>query len=90
MKFRKIFLSLLSVMSFLIVVSSIGALVIFLFSHGFSAINKNLFFGNTPAWEAIFAIRPVWNAFSIGSNYASCDRAGHFLRCLSCVLCVSG
>ena len=61
MKFRELALSILSFISVFIVIFGVGSLIIFLIMRGLPAINAKLFFGNTPAWDAIFAIRPVWD-----------------------------
>ena len=61
MKFRELSLSVLSWAAFLIVIFSVGGLITFLAVKGFPAINAKLFFGDTTAWDAIFAVRPVWN-----------------------------
>ena len=61
MKPREFVLKFLSLSSFLIVIFGVGALIIFLFMRGFSAVNLDLFFGNTNPLDAIFALKPVWN-----------------------------
>ena len=61
MKFRELTLTCLSCVAFLIVIFEVGTLIIFLMYRGFSAINLKLFFGDTPAFNAIFAVSPVWN-----------------------------
>ena len=60
MKGRELSLSVLSWTAFLVVLFSVGGLITFLAVRGFPAITK-LFFGDTPAWDAILAVRPVWN-----------------------------
>ncbi|MBQ9419806.1 MAG: ABC transporter permease subunit [Synergistaceae bacterium] len=61
MRFRELALALLSWLAFMSVAFGVGALAVFLIVRGYSAIDTKLFFGNTPAWDAIFALRPVWN-----------------------------
>ena len=61
MKFRELALTFLSWAAFLIVIFGVGSLIIFLMYRGISAINLKLFFGDTPAFDAIFALKPVWN-----------------------------
>ena len=61
MRSRELALSVLSWTAFLVVVFSVGGLIVFLAVRGLPAISTKLFFGNTPAWDAIFALRPVWN-----------------------------
>ena len=61
MKGRELSLSVLSWTAFLVVLFSVGGLITFLAVRGFPAINTKLFFGDTPAWDAILAVRPVWN-----------------------------
>jgi phosphate transport system permease protein len=40
----------------------VGLLLIFLLSHGLPEIGKELFFGDAPAWKAIFGQVRVWDA----------------------------
>ncbi len=61
MKFRELALTCLGWAAFLIVIFGVGSLIVFLMYRGFSAINLKLFFGDTPAFDAIFAVKPVWN-----------------------------
>ncbi|MBR0252760.1 MAG: ABC transporter permease subunit [Synergistaceae bacterium] len=61
MRFRELALTFLSWAAFLIVIFGVGGLIIFLMYRGISAINLKLFFGDTPAFDAIFALKPVWN-----------------------------
>ena len=61
MRLREFALSFLSLAAFLIVTCGVGALIMFLIIRGASAINLQLFFGNTAPLDAIFALRPVWN-----------------------------
>ena len=61
MRLREFALSFVSLAAFLIVTCGVGALIMFLIIRGASAINLQLFFGNTALLDAIFALRPVWN-----------------------------
>lgn len=61
MRPREFLLTFLSCLAFLVVISGVGSLIIFLFVRGFPAINLNLFFGNTKPLDAIFALKPVWD-----------------------------
>ena len=61
MRAREFVLKILSLASFFIVIFGVGALIIFLFMRGFSAVNLDLFFGNTNPLDAIFALKPVWD-----------------------------
>lgn len=61
MKIREFLLLLLSWFSFLFIIFSVGALIIFLAVRGFPAVNLKLFFGDTSPYDAIFAVRPVWD-----------------------------
>ncbi|MBQ6776420.1 MAG: ABC transporter permease subunit [Synergistaceae bacterium] len=61
MRFRELVLSCLSWLACLTVTLGVGSLIAFLVVRGYSAIDARLFFGTTPAWDAILAIKPVWN-----------------------------
>lgn len=61
MKAREIFLSLISWLALIIILLGTGSIIIFLFIRGAGSIDAKLFFGNTPALDAIFALKPVWN-----------------------------
>ena len=61
MKAREIFLSIISWLSLAIILLGVSSLVAFLFMRGAGSLNANLFFGNTPAFDAIFALKPVWS-----------------------------
>ena len=45
----------------LAVILSAAGLVLFLLVRGLPAVNLRLFFGDTPAWDALLALKPVWN-----------------------------
>ncbi|MBR0204233.1 MAG: phosphate ABC transporter permease, partial [Synergistaceae bacterium] len=61
MKAREIFLSVISWLALAIILLGVSSLVVFLFMRGAGSLNANLFFGNTPAFDAIFALKPVWS-----------------------------
>ena len=45
----------------LCVVAVTAVLLVFLFLRGGQALGVSLFFGDTPPWEAVFGLRPVWD-----------------------------
>ena len=61
MRVREFSLAALGWASFAFVGAGLLALVGFLFRRGLPALDLRLFFDDTPAWEAIFALRPVWD-----------------------------
>ena len=61
MKAREIFLSLISWLSLAIISLGVISLITFLFIRGAGSLDSRLLFGNVPAYEAIFALKPVWN-----------------------------
>ena len=61
MRPREIALSLVSWLSLVIILAGVSSLVVFLVMRGAGALDSSLFFGNVSAFDAIFALRPVWN-----------------------------
>ena len=61
MRGRELALAVLGWASLLAVSSGVLALVGFLLVRGLPALNMRLLFGNTPAWDAILALKPVWD-----------------------------
>ena len=61
MRPREFALSALGWIALFVVSFGVGGLVIFLLIRGLPAFNARLFFGDTPAWDAIFAVMPVWD-----------------------------
>lgn len=45
----------------LLTMAVVGTLLVFLLWRAFPALNSTLFFGSTPAWEAVLGLRPVWD-----------------------------
>ncbi len=61
MRARELALAVLGWASLLAVSSGVLALVGFLLVRGLPALNMRLLFGNTPAWDAVLALKPVWD-----------------------------
>ena len=61
MRGRELALAVLGWASLAAVSSGVLALVGFLLLRGLPALNMRLLFGNTPAWDAILALKPVWD-----------------------------
>ncbi|MBR1672198.1 MAG: ABC transporter permease subunit [Fretibacterium sp.] len=61
MRLREFALGVLGWSSLLVVSLGVGALMAFLCVRGLPALDARLFFGATPAWDAILALRPVWD-----------------------------
>ena len=61
MRGREFALLTLSWAALLLVSFGLGGLILFLVIRGLPALNMRLFFGATPAWDAVFAIKPVWD-----------------------------
>ncbi len=61
MKVRETALSALGWFSLLAVGGGVVALVGFLVLRGGPALNARLFFDDTPVWDAVFGLRPVWD-----------------------------
>lgn len=51
----------LSLLAPLLTVIGVGALLIFLCLRGLPALDIALFFGDTPPWQALLGLRPVWD-----------------------------
>ena len=61
MRPREFAFSALGWTALFIVSFGVGGLVVFLLIRGLPALNMRLFFGDTPAWDAILATMPVWD-----------------------------
>ena len=61
MKVKELVLSMLGWAALAIVSLGLAGLVGFLFIRGLPALNLRLLFGSTPAWDALLALRPVWD-----------------------------
>ncbi len=54
-------LRLLSLIAPLLTAAGAGALLVFLFLRGLPALDVALFFGDTPPWQGLLGLRPVWD-----------------------------
>lgn len=61
MRLRESLLLLLSWFAALFVCGALGALLVFLLSKGIPVLGRELFFGGTPALDALLGLRPVWD-----------------------------
>ena len=61
MKVKELVLSMLGWAALAIVSLGLAGLVGFLFIRGLPALNLRLLFGSTPAWDALLALKPVWD-----------------------------
>ena len=60
MKKRLLICGLISCAGAAYVAGACGALIFFLAEKGFPLLGRQLFFGDTPPYEAIMGLRPVW------------------------------
>jgi phosphate transport system permease protein len=60
-RWREKLLSCLSWSAGLVVCGAVGALMIFLLRQGWPVLGKKLFFGSTPALDALLGLKPVWD-----------------------------
>ncbi|MGE9959576.1 PstA family ABC transporter permease [Cloacibacillus porcorum] len=60
MKKRLLICGLISCAGAVYVAGACGALIFFLEEKGFPLLGRQLFFGDTPPYEAIMGVRPVW------------------------------
>jgi phosphate transport system permease protein len=61
MKWREKLLLCLSWGSGLAICAAVGTLMIFLLGKGWPVLGKKLFFGSTPALDALLGLKPVWD-----------------------------
>ena len=61
MRIRELALSALGWAALAVVSLGVAGLVGFLFIRGLPSLNLRLLFGSVPAWDALLALRPVWD-----------------------------